>query len=49
MFSLSRAAVGRQKLRVNLVDFGSRLESSQWLEQPTFSQDRPGPLSQKNG
>jgi len=49
MFSLLRAAAGRQKQRVDLVDFGSWLESSQQLEQPTFSQDRPSPLSWKNG
>jgi len=49
MFSLSRAAAGRRKRRVDLVDFESRLESSQQLEQPTFSQDWPGPLSRKNG
>ena len=29
------------------VDFGSRLELSQWLQQPTFSQDRLGQLSRK--
>jgi hypothetical protein len=30
-----------------LVDFGSRLESSRRLQQPTFSQDRLGQLSRK--